>query len=47
MIIFKKIATGQGDDYIGGCLLDYNHFKNCYKMIVIYLRKQQAFNADS
>ena len=30
---FRKIATGQGDDYKTGCLLDYNYFKNYYKMI--------------
>ena len=24
----RKIAIGQGDDYITGCLLDYKHFKN-------------------
>ena len=24
-----KIATGQGDDYATGCLLDYNYFKDC------------------
>ena len=23
-----KIATGQGDDYTTGCLLDYHYFKN-------------------
>ena len=23
----RKIATGQGDDYTTGCLLDYNYFK--------------------
>ena len=23
----RKIATGQGDDYTTGCLIDYNHFK--------------------
>ena len=23
----QKIATGQGDDYTTGCLLDYNYFK--------------------
>ena len=23
----RKIATGQGDDYTTGCLLDYKHFK--------------------
>ena len=30
-----NLATGQGDDYITGCLLDYIYFKNYYKMIVI------------
>ena len=24
----RKIATGQGDDYITGHLLDYNYFRN-------------------
>ena len=24
----RKIATGQGDDYTNGCLLDYSYFKN-------------------
>ena len=42
----RKIATGQGDDYTTGCLLDYNYFKNYYKMIIIDLRKQQALDAD-
>ena len=23
----RKIATGQGDHYTTGCLLDYNYFK--------------------
>ena len=23
----RKIATGQGDGYTTGCLLDYNYFK--------------------
>ena len=35
----RKIATGQGDDYTTGCLLDYTYFKNCYKMIVVDLSK--------
>ena len=42
----RKIATGQGDDYTTGCLLDYPYFKNHYKMIVIDLSKQQALDAD-
>ena len=24
----RKIATGQGDDYTTGCLLDYSYFKD-------------------
>ena len=35
----RKIATGQGDDYTTGCLLDYTYFKDCYKMIVVDLSK--------
>ena len=31
----RKIATGQGDDYTTGCLLDYPYFTNHYKMIAI------------
>ena len=42
----RKIATGKGDDYTTGCLLDYVYFKNYYKMIVIDLSKQQALDAD-
>ena len=29
----RKIATGKGDDYATGCLLDYPYFKGIYKMI--------------
>ena len=43
----QKIATGQGDDYATGCLLDYNYFKRYFKMIAIDLRKQQALDADA
>ena len=42
----RKIATGQGDDYTTGCLLDYVYFKNYYQMIAIDLGKQQALDAD-
>ena len=42
----RKIATGQGDDYTTGCLLDYPYFKDSYQMIAIYLSKQQALDAD-
>ena len=39
----RKIATGQGDDYTTGCLLDYPYFKDSNKMIAVDLSKQQAF----
>ena len=42
----RKIATGQGDDYTTGCLLDYPYFKENYKMIAIDLSKQQVLDAD-
>ena len=42
----RKIATGQGNDYTTGCLLDYPYFKDHYKMIAIDLSKQQALDAD-
>ena len=38
----RKIATGQGDDYTIGCLLDYNYLKNYYKMIAIVLRSNKC-----
>ena len=41
----RKIATGQGDDYTTGCLLDYFYIKDHYKMIAIDLSKQQALDA--
>ena len=42
----RKIATGQGDDYTTGCLLDYPYFTDTYKMIAVDLNKQQALDAD-
>ena len=41
-----KIATGQGDDYKTGCLLDYSYVKYTYKMIAVDLSKQQVLDAD-
>ena len=40
-----NIATGQGDDYTTGCLLDYPYFKQNYITILIDLSKQQALDA--
>ena len=42
----RKIATGQGDDYTTGCLLDYPYFKDFYEMIAVDLSKQEALDAD-
>ena len=42
----RKIATGQGNDYTTGCLLDYYYFKEIYKMIEIDLSKHQALDAS-
>ena len=33
----RKVATGKGDDYTTGCLLDYLYFKDTYKMIAVDL----------
>ena len=43
--IIWEIATGQGDNYTAGCLLDYNYFKKYYKMMPIDLSKQQEEGA--
>ena len=42
----RKIATGKGDDYTIGCLLDYPYFKENYKAIAIDLRRQNELDAD-
>ena len=41
----RQNATGQGDDYTTGCLLDYIYFKKYYKIIVADLSKQQGLDA--
>ena len=40
----RKVATGQGNDYTTGCLLDYKYFNNYYKIIAIDLSKQQGLD---
>ena len=42
-----KIPTAQADGYTTGCMLDYNYFKQYYKMIAIDFSKQQALDSDS
>ena len=42
----RKILTGQGDEYTSGFLLDFNYFKEHYKMIAADLSKQQDLDSD-
>ena len=42
----RKIATGKGDGYTTGCLLDYPYFKENYKMMAIDLSRQNELDAD-
>ena len=42
----RRIATGKGDDYATGCLLDYPYFKENYKLIAIGLSRQIELDAD-
>ena len=43
---FRKIATGKGDNYATGCLLDYHYFKKNYQLIAVDLSKQRELDAD-
>ena len=42
----RKIATGKGDNYATGCLLDYDYFKKNYQLIAVDLSKQRDLDAD-
>ena len=42
----KKVMTGKGEDYTTGCLLDYNYFKEHYKLVAVDLSKQKELDAD-
>ena len=42
----RKIATGKGDDYMTGFLLDYSYFKENYRVVAIDLSKQQVLDPD-
>ena len=41
-----KSTTGQGEDYTAGCLLDYDHIKNHYRLIVVDLSRQKELDVD-
>ena len=36
----RKIVTGQGDDYTTGCLLDYQYFKDHYRLQLISVNRR-------
>ena len=42
----RKIATGKGDEYTTGSLLDYQYFKDNYQLIAVDLSKQKELDAD-
>ena len=42
----RKIATGHGNDYTTGCLLDSAYFKENYKMIAIDVSRQQELDVE-
>ena len=42
----RKIATGQREDYITACLLDYLYLKENYKLITIDLTKKQTVDPN-
>ena len=42
----RKIATGKGDDYTAGCLLNYQYFKDHCQSIAVDLSKQKELDPD-
>ena len=42
----RKVATGKGDDYTTGCLLDFAYYKDHYKLIAADLSRQKALDGD-
>ena len=42
MKTLERLPLVKVDDYTTGCLVDYNYFKNDYKMIAIDLSIQES-----
>ena len=42
----RKLTTGQEEDHTTGCLLDYDHTKNDYRLITVDLSWQKELDAD-
>ena len=43
----RKSTTRQGEDYITGCLLDYDYIKNHFRLTAVDLSRQKELGADS
>ena len=41
----RKLATGQGEDFTAGCLLDYDYIKNNYRLTAVDLSRQKQLDA--
>ena len=41
------LATVQGGKCTSGCLLDYDHIKNYYKITAVDLSRQKELDADA
>ena len=42
----RKVMTGRGEDYSTGSLLDYDYWKNNYKLICCDLSKQKILDSN-
>ena len=42
----RKLTTGQGENYTTEWLLDYEYFRNHYKLTTIDLSRQKKLDAD-
>ena len=42
----RKTATGKGDNYTTGWLLDYQYFKDHYQLVAVDLSKQKELDSD-
>ena len=42
----RKIATGQGEDYTTGILLEYDYIKNHYRLTAVDFSRQKELDVD-
>ena len=45
-LLMMRVTLGKGDDYTVGCLLDYQYFKDYYKLVACDLSKQAILDSD-